>query len=325
MWMCIGLGPGDAVRLDKKRIGRAARRHPLLGPIKDRGERVIFNCLERVGLHLTPVDFQSPLPNTRELKEPIWHAESEMVGIDLRQREQMALLKMLGAWKSEFEGLLDWPSTSSQDIFYLQNGFFGPVDSEILYAMIRKLRPRRVIEVGSGYSTLVMLKALALNRLDGSTCNLTCYDPYPRDFIVHRARQGLLELCARRVQDVSVSVFQELNVGDLLFIDSSHVLKLGSDVQFEYLEILPRLQAGVLVHIHDVFLPANYPPDLVLDRHLFWNEQYLLQAFLSFNYEYEIVLGANYIHRRHPEILRSLFASYGRGSPVPTSFWIGRL
>ena len=116
-----------------------------------------------------------------------------------------------------------------------------------------------------------------------------------------------------------------LEAGDVLFIDSSHMLRIGSDVQFEYLEILPRLKPGVIVHIHDIFLPAEYPRNWVHDKHIFWNEQYLLQAFLAFNASFEVLWGGSWMHLNHPAELESAFQSYKRENQWPGSFWIRRV
>lgn len=119
--------------------------------------------------------------------------------------------------------------------------------------------------------------------------------------------------------------FQKLKENDILFIDSSHVLKTGSDVQYEYLEILPRLNKGVLVHFHDIFLPAEYPQKWILEDHKFWNEQYLLQAFLAFNDSFEILWAGSYMHLNHPDKLEQFFKSYNKNKRWPGSFWVRKI
>jgi len=111
-------------------------------------------------------------------------------------------------------------------------------------------------------------------------------------------------------------------INDILFIDSSHVLKIGSDVQYEYLEILPRLAPGVLVHLHDIFLPMEYPKNWILTDHYFWNEQYLLQAFLIHNVAMKVLWAGSYMHLQYPAILEQTFSSYNRGKRWPGSFWM---
>jgi hypothetical protein len=120
------------------------------------------------------------------------------------------------------------------------------------------------------------------------------------------------------------SRFSQLRANDILFIDSSHVLKIGSDVQYEILSILPRLAEGVLVHLHDIFLPGEYPKHWVLDEHRFWNEQYVLHAFLCFNQRFQVVWAGSFMHTKHPELLEAAFRSYVRASRWPGSFWMLR-
>jgi hypothetical protein len=141
---------------------------------------------------------------------------------------------------------------------------------------------------------------------------------------------GLTNLLVTAVQDVPFSVFESLDRGDILFIDSSHVLKIGSDVQFEFLEILPRLRAGVHIHIHDIFIPQEYPESWIREHRWFWSEQYLLEAFLAFNQSFEITWAGRYMHVRYPERLRSAFSSYAESDRTgernwPASFWMERV
>ena len=119
-----------------------------------------------------------------------------------------------------------------------------------------------------------------------------------------------------------MSEFLSLEENDILFIDSSHVLRIGGDVRYEYLEILPRLNRGVIVHAHDIFCPAEYPRQWVLEHYHFWTEQYLLQAFLTFNDSFEVLWGSSYMHINHPDKLEAAFSSYGRDVESPSSFWM---
>ena len=163
--------------------------------------------------------------------------------------------------------------------FYLGNDYFEAVDAEVYHSLIRHYRPRQVLEIGSGNSTVVALRAAAMNRHEGAETLVTCIEPYPEPGL-RRSLQGAGKLIERPVQEVGFEVFEDLSRNDILFIDSSHVAKFGSDVVFEYLEVLPRLKPGVLVHVHDIFIPFDYPRKWIVDEHKFWNEQYLLQAFL---------------------------------------------
>jgi hypothetical protein len=188
-----------------------------------------------------------------------------------------------------------------------------------------------VLEIGSGWSTLLSMRALEANRADGGgdqAARLTAIEPYPYAFVrdAVAARPDYAEMLDEQVQGLPLDMFCSLGEGDILFIDSSHVLRIGSDVQYEFLEILPRLRPGVLVHVHDIFLPGEYPRDWVLGpEHRFWNEQYLLQAYLIGNARAEVVWGSSWMHRRHPEALEKAFGSYDRGTRFPGSFWLRTL
>ena len=171
------------------------------------------------------------------------------------------------------------------------------------------------------------MAALDLNKAEGSPGTLTAIEPYPhafvKDAITAHADATLVD---EQVQGVPMDTFSSLGENDILFIDSSHVLKIGSDVQYEFLEVLPRLRPGVLVHVHDIFLPGEYPKDWVYgDEHRFWNEQYLLQAFLTDNAHVEVVWASNWMHRRHPDELEKALESYDRNTRFPGSFWFRRV
>jgi hypothetical protein len=191
--------------------------------------------------------------------------------------------------------------------------------------MIRYFRPGIVFEIGSGNSTYLAAQAILKNKDETShDCALIACEPYPNK-VLRRGVPGLTSLRITPVQQVPLSEFTLLQENDILFIDSSHVLKIGSDVQYEYLEVLPRLNRGVLVHVHDIFLPAEYPKAAVRKQLCFWTEQYLLQAFLAFNDAFEIVWAASYMHFKYPERLEEAFSSYKRGETWPGSFWMRKI
>jgi predicted O-methyltransferase YrrM len=285
-------------------------------------DRRLFGIWEERGVHMTPVHFYQPIPDTRTLRDGAFDRPSETVGVALNEPAQLACLD---DYVARFRGEYEEETRQAPEpwSFRADNGAFESPDAEVLYYMIRAHRPQRVIEIGSGSSTLLTATALRRNaRAGGPEANFTAIEPYP-NAILKAGVPGLTALLECPLQDVPLARFQELQANDVLFIDSSHVLAIGSDVQYEYLEILPRLNPGILVHIHDIFLPYEYPKEWVLDRHLFWNEQYLLQAFLTFNDRYEVLWAGSYVHRRHPEKLREAIpASQGH---LPGSFWIRRV
>jgi hypothetical protein len=211
--------------------------------------------------------------------------------------------------------------------FHLNNGLFGGTDALVAYCMIRHIQPRLIIEVGSGFSSLVAAETIARN---GSS-ELICIEPFPREF-VRKGFPGLQSLIEERVQDINLEFFSQLESGDILFIDSSHTVKIGGDVNYLFLEVLPRLKPGVIVHVHDIFLPFEYRRDWVLDEFRFWSEQYLLQAFLTFNSEFEVVMANRYLAHRYREDLKTAFPNLENVKPaLPNpvkwgggSFWMRR-
>ncbi len=270
--------------------------------------RKTFLFWQRLGLHVLPVHFYEPIPDTRELPEALWNTRVSVPGVEMNKEKQLELLSRFSEYKEEYKDLL------------VKNNEFGPVDAEVLYCMVRHYKPKRIMEIGSGYSTLIMLKALSKNG-EGQ---LVSIDPYPKKF-VQEISDNAFQLTSTPVQSVPLADFQTLGENDMLFIDSSHVLKIGSDVQYEFLEVLPSLKQGVVVHVHDIFLPNEYPKDWVMRQHRFFNEQYLLQAFLAYNSHFEVLFGGSYLHLTAPEKLVEVFSSYDKKTVWPGSFWMKRI
>ena len=290
------------------------------------GSKKVFSLLQRLGYHITPNHFYYPIPDTRKLKDSLWSQQSELAGIGINDETQLELLSVFEAsFKDEYDqfprGKTDIPHQ-----FFLGNLSLESVDAEVLYCMIRHFKPRRICEIGSGCSTYLSAQAVLKNREEDSRhdCELVAIEPYPGETL-KAGFPGLSRLVHQEVQDVPLSEFAKLEENDILFIDSSHVLRIGGDVQYEYLEILPRLNRGVLVHSHDIFLPAEYPKKWVKERHRFWSEQYLLQAFLAFNDSFEVLWAGSYMHLNHPSELEEAFGSYDRAKTLPGSFWVRRV
>ena len=293
---------------------------PLLSPLLRlylRGPRraEYFRRWEQAGLHLTPVHFYQPIPDTRALPDSLWTAPSEMVGVDMREGAQLDwLARVFPQYQPEYSRLPHGP-TGRPDEFYLYNEMFGWSDALVYYCLVRHLKPRTILEVGGGMSTRLALQAL---RRNGGG-EVVCIEPYPDPTLA--ALPGLTRLIQQPVQSVGLDVFAALEANDILFIDSSHVVACGSDVNYLVLEVLPRLQPGVLVHLHDIFLPAEFPQDWVKNKLLFWNEQYLVHAFLLFNLEFEIVFANAYMTQRHPAAMQAAFGPYWPGGG---SLWLRR-
>jgi hypothetical protein len=171
--------------------------------------------------------------------------------------------------------------------------------------------------VGSGFSSVILGEVTAKN----SSSALICIDPFPQEFL-KQDPPGLHSLIEKKVEDVDLDFFSQLGAGDILFIDSSHTVRIGGDVNYLFLEVLPRLAPGVIVHVHDIFLPFDYRRDWVMEEFRFWTEQYLLQAFLTFNSEFEVLMANSYLSHYHTEDIKATFPSlpsWGGGS-----FWMRR-
>jgi hypothetical protein len=234
------------------------------------------SLFDRWGYHIRPIHYYEPIPDFRSITLEQITRRREFPAIDFRWDDQLALLNELTACRDELSTLE----------FNFDNGYFSGFDAAVYYSMIRHLKPQRIIEIGGGYSTQLAGKALAANRRG----TLTCIEPYPERL---NGAGPNVELIQKRVEEIDVNFFSCLEANDILFIDSSHTVKFGSDVCYEFLELLPRLAPGVWVHVHDIFLPHDYPAEWLIERRMALNEQYLLEAFLSFNEQFQVAL-ANY-------------------------------
>jgi hypothetical protein len=209
--------------------------------------------------------------------------------------------------------------------FFLRNDTFETVDAELLYGMIRSLRPRRIVELGSGYTTLLINLACRRNADEGVSTSHTVFDPYPRSGVLGEVPlPSPTRITAVSAKEVPLDVFEELDAGDVLFVDTTHTVKLGSDVNFIILDVLPRLAPGVYVHFHDIFIPWEYPKGWFTEMQYFWAEQYLLQAFLAYNHAFEVVIPAHALALEHPDRLRRVIPSFRDGAR-PGSMWLRRL
>lgn len=276
-----------------------------------------FQLWEEHGFHLTPVHFYQPIPDTRALPDALWQKPSDLVGVDMNEAGQLDLLRnVFPEFRAEYDAI-PFDPTGAPHEFYLKNGAFEGTDALVLYCMVRHFRPSLVLEVGSGFSSRLTAQAAVRN---GKT-RLVCIEPYPDD-VLRAGFPGLASVVPKKVQEVDLEFFRQLAAGDILFIDSSHVVKTGGDVTYLFLEVLPRLQPGVIVHVHDIFLPEEFPKSWVRDLHLFWTEQYLLQAFLTYNSEFEVLFANAYMGLKHVPEMQEAFPKspwWGGGS-----FWMRR-
>lgn len=208
----------------------------------------------------------------------------------------------------------------SANRFRMDNDQFSGLDARLLFCFLRHYTPRRIVEVGSGYSTLLMCDVN--RRFLGGRTSIECVEPFPREFLLGMG--GEIDLHRLPVQQVPMAVFDRLQAGDILFIDSSHVAKTGSDVNHLFFEVLPRLAAGVIVHVHDIFLPFEYPEHWVVNERRSWNEQYLLRALLMGSNSYEVPFGAAYADRYLQVELKAAHGSAGQDYRGGASFWMAK-
>ena len=296
-----------------------------------------LKLLTTVGLHKTSVGkntllffgilpirdhYYQPLINPKKHLRTSLRAERFLPGIAMNTAMQLEILKSFD-FNSEL-AIFPVNSQGDQNVFYYNNGSFEAGDAEYLYNIIRLFKPSQVIEIGSGNSTLIAVKALEKNKeLDiHYKSKHICIEPFEQPWL----KSLPVQVERRKVEEMDLSLFQSLTANDVLFIDSSHIIRPQGDVLFEYLEILPTLNTGVLVHIHDIFTPRDYPDSWILEEHRLWNEQYLLEAFLTLNQSFEILGAVNFLSHQYSKELSSkcpIFAS--QQNKEPGSFWMRKI
>lgn len=281
---------------------------------------ITLGVFKRLGVYPIRDHYYEPLFNADHLRKPL-DQDRELSGIDWNVNGQLDLLRNFH-FGDELSALpLERQASRG---FYYNNGMFESGDAEYLYNLIRYLKPRRLIEIGSGQSTLLARRAIEHNlRNDRAyVCDHICIEPFEADWL----EQLAVEVIRQPVELVPKALFESLNSGDILFIDSSHMIRPQGDVLFEYLEILPVLKSGVFIHVHDIFSPRDYPEEWISRDVRFWNEQYLLEAFLSFNSSFKIVGAVNFLKNHYPRELASCCPILGAQieSREPGSFWIRR-
>lgn len=293
------MGSSDTALHLRQQVKRAVKRQAV----------VANKILSRVGILVAPRHYYSSAPDLRGLaaSREFWRSPSQLPGLHVDLDEQIAWLEnTCKRFLDEYRG----------NAVFEKSGRLGPgygyIEAQALHGILRSVRPRQYLEVGSGVSTHVAVQALARNAKDGRPGTVTCIEPYPREWLTSDAR---VHLHRTPVQAVDLDMFTSLTAGDVLFVDSSHVVKPGSDVNFLVLEVFPRLAPGVIVHLHDMYLPYDYQCDL-LDSVLHWAETSLVRAFLTHNAHARILACMSHLHYERPEQLRVVFPDY---QPAPNN------
>ncbi len=273
--------------------------------------RPVFKFAEKhLKVHITPVHFYSPIPDTNELSSDIYTRENNCVGLDLSEGEQLDFFDdNLSKYVNEYVPPV--------------NPGLSQVDGFILYALIRHKKPNVLIEIGSGDSTRISLEALKKNRAEGADYNFTAIEPYPKAYLKSVADPDF-ELIEKKAQDVDAEF---LSQADLLFIDSSHVARIGSDVNHEILNVVPRLKVGAIVHWHDIMIPFDYHKAWIDSGNMFWNESYMVHAFMLYNKSFRIIWASRYMQEKSSSDLTSRLDYFQPDDPGQqlSSFWIERV
>lgn len=272
----------------------------------------------RIGVFPIVDHYYEPLFNPSRLRKPLQN-DRNLSGLDLNVSGQLSELRGF-SFNDEIIEISERPS--HQLTFSFKQSSFLSGDAEYLYHIVRRHKPSRIVEIGCGYSTLMIHHAIENNRREISSygCEHLCIEPFEVKWLEALPVTVVRDI----VENVDIALFESLKENDILFIDSSHIVRPQGDVLMVYLEILPILNPGVLVHIHDIFTPKDYLSEWLKKGTVFWNEQYLVEAFLSFNDRFKVVGALNFLkHHFYAELSEKCpFLSKER---EPGSFWIQRV
>lgn len=241
------------------------------------------------------------------------------LSLNLRSKDQITRLQQF-AFVEELAHFQKIKS-GNEHRYYIKNGAFEEGDSDLYYLMIRNKKPGKIVEIGSGFTTLVCLEAIRKNQEEGYETELICIEPYESPWL---SRIKNISVIRKRVEELDPAFFSILEEGDFLFIDSSHMIRPENDVLFEYFEILPMLNKGVIIHIHDIFTPRHYPKIWSMKEYRFWNEQYLLEAFLHYNQSFEILFTLNHLKNDFFTEVTPILTNTTLESQ-PASFWMQKI
>ncbi len=274
-------------------------------------------------LFFPPGHYYSPIVNIEEIKQredKIWKKDSLSVlpGIDLNESEQLRLIEKFSKTYRE----IPFPENKNDNFrYYYKNPFFSYSDGIFLYSFISHFKPARIIEIGSGFSSALMLDTITI--LNRQNTKLSFIEPYAERLysLINEKDKHRVAIYENGLQQMEISFFKQLEENDILFIDSTHVSKTGSDVNYLIFEILPMLKQGVIIHFHDIFYPFEYPKDWVLEGRS-WNEDYILRSFLMYNNSFKIILFPHFIHTKHKEWLSNMPGCYKNSGG---SFWIRKI
>jgi hypothetical protein len=273
------------------------------------------NHKQKVNAFYPPGHYYSPIISVEDIEqrqEAIWEKETidGIDGIELNTENQKLLVKSFAQYYRD----IPFPEHKTENIrYYFENDFYLYTDAIFLYSVMRHFKPKQIIEVGSGFSSAVMLDTNEF--FFDNKIQLTFIEPYTERLssLLKNSDKKSTTIIESFVQSIPLNVFEKLDAGDILFIDSTHVIKTGSDVHYLIFEVLPKLKKGVLIHIHDIFYPFEYPKEWVLTGRN-WNEGYFFRSFLMYNNKFEIKLFSHYLHIHHKEVYKDMplcFKNFG--------------
>tara|TARA_B100000287_G_scaffold168700_1_gene159184 strand:- start:1955 stop:2893 length:939 start_codon:yes stop_codon:yes gene_type:complete len=264
------------------------------------------SILKKIGIFPLTSNYYEPLFNFDNLKKKL-DDKRDLPGIDFNIDNQIKNLKKLN-YKNELDSLN----------FDMHNKFFEAGDAEIYYQTIRYFKPKKIIEIGSGHSSLIAKEAVINNKkIDNFVSELICIEPYENTWL----EKNDIKVIRKKVEEVDINIFTDLNKNDILFIDSSHVIKPQGDILKIFLEILPKLKTGVIIHIHDIFSPRDYPEDWLKIENRFFNEQYLLEGILENSSRYSVMLSLNLLKNDFYNQLKDVCPNLNSKSQ-PSSFYV---
>ena len=279
--------------------------------------KLIFSkkILDVIGIFPLNDHYYEPLFNSKHIKHNL-QKDRYLPGIDLNRENQLKNLSKLDKYNELIELNLNQQSPNYN--FDIKNDFFGQADAEIYFQLIRYLKPKNILEIGSGHSTLIALEAIKRNKdVDGIETSMTCIEPYENDWL-DKVNVNILR---ETIEDTDPKNYLNLKKNDILFIDSSHMIRPQGDVLKIFAEILPKLTAGIIIHIHDIFTPKDYPEKWIIKENKFWNEQYLVEALIANSERYEIYLALNYLKNNSYNKLKEV-CPYLKESSDPGSFYL---
>ena len=281
--------------------------------IKLTSYRAAKKAIGALGFDLVHQHYYSPIPG--HLSDKVWKEQSPLHGVRWNLDSCLEWLGQIRPFMPEFSPPI---RLSDRYEFQYANGSFGNGDADVLYGLIRAVKPKRVLELGSGHTSVIIHLAIERNAADGSPCEHRIFDPYPTDHL------GILDISPTPTEILPEEEITNLSADDILFVDTTHAVRIGGDVLRVVLDLLPITNPGVLIHLHDIFLPYQYPRAFFEEHEYYWAEQYLLQAFLAFNNKFETVAPLHALFRDRNRAFSALVPSVSDGG-YPGSFWCRRL